>query len=98
LLYFDIGRRTVFGRHKSTASGHPAATHASLIDQPSSWRYAVPLPHSLVEVPMRRRISAFVTLFLLAAASVPAQEAKPAQQQPGPPPLKLKVGDTVPDF
>jgi hypothetical protein len=46
---------------------------------------------------MRRRITAFAMLFLLAATSVPAQEAKPAQQ-PGPPPLKLKVGDTVPDF
>ena len=46
---------------------------------------------------MRRRITSFFTLFLLAAASVPAQEAKPAPQ-PGPPPLKLKVGDTVPDF
>jgi cytochrome oxidase Cu insertion factor (SCO1/SenC/PrrC family) len=46
---------------------------------------------------MRRRITAFLTLFLLVAASVTAQEAKPAQQ-PGPPPLKLKVGDTVPDF
>lgn len=46
---------------------------------------------------MRRRITAFLTLFLLAAASIPAQESKPAQQ-PGPPPLKLKVGDTVPDF
>jgi len=45
---------------------------------------------------MRRRITAFVMLFLLAAASVPAQETKPAQA--GPPPLKLKVGDTVPDF
>ena len=47
---------------------------------------------------MRRRITAFFTLFLLAAASVPAQEAKKPAQQPGPPPLKLKVGDTVPDF
>jgi len=46
---------------------------------------------------MRRRITAFVMLFLFAAASVPAQETKPVQQ-PGPPPLKLKVGDTVPDF
>jgi cytochrome oxidase Cu insertion factor (SCO1/SenC/PrrC family) len=46
---------------------------------------------------MRRRITAFLTLFLLAGVSVTAQEAKPAQQ-PGPPPLKLKVGDTVPDF
>jgi len=46
---------------------------------------------------MRRRITALLTLFLLTAASVAAQQAKPAQQ-PGPPPLKLKVGDTVPDF
>ncbi|MDP9269003.1 MAG: redoxin domain-containing protein [Acidobacteriota bacterium] len=46
---------------------------------------------------MRRRITALLTLFLLAAASVTAQQAKPAPQ-PGPPPLKFKVGDTVPDF
>jgi cytochrome oxidase Cu insertion factor (SCO1/SenC/PrrC family) len=45
---------------------------------------------------MKQRITAFGLLLLLAAASF--GQAKPAPQQAGPPPLKLKVGDTVPDF
>jgi cytochrome oxidase Cu insertion factor (SCO1/SenC/PrrC family) len=45
---------------------------------------------------MKQRITAFAALLLLTAASY--GQAKPAQQQAGPPPLKLKVGDTVPDF
>jgi len=48
---------------------------------------------------MTRRITALAALLLLAAASVgQSKPAAPAAQQPGPPPLKLKVGDTVPDF
>jgi len=45
---------------------------------------------------MRRRLTAVLTLFLLAASA--SAQTKPAPQQAGPPPLKLKVGDTVPDF
>ncbi len=48
---------------------------------------------------MTKRITAAALLLLFAAASF--GQAKPAQsaaQQSGPPPLKLKVGDTVPDF
>ncbi|HTK94027.1 MAG TPA: hypothetical protein VL382_00195 [Terriglobales bacterium] len=48
---------------------------------------------------MKKRITAAAMLILLAAASFgQAKPAAPAAQQPGPPPLKLKVGDTVPDF
>jgi cytochrome oxidase Cu insertion factor (SCO1/SenC/PrrC family) len=46
---------------------------------------------------MRSRITALVVLTLLSASAMLAQ-AKPAAKQAGPPPLKLKVGDTVPDF
>ena len=46
---------------------------------------------------MTKRITAAALLLLFSAASF--GQAKPAgAQQPGPPPLKLKVGDTVPDF
>jgi hypothetical protein len=49
---------------------------------------------------MKRRHTACFTLLLLAASAFaqakPQKQATPAQ--PGPPPLKLKVGDTVPDF
>ncbi len=47
---------------------------------------------------MTKRIPAAALLLLFAAASF--GQAKPAQSgaAPAPPPLKLKVGDTVPDF
>lgn len=48
---------------------------------------------------MRKRITALATLALLAVAVF--GQAKPAAapaKQEGPPPMKLKVGDTVPDF
>jgi hypothetical protein len=45
---------------------------------------------------MHKRITTLVLLLALAAPAF-AQD-KPTAKQEGPPPLKLKVGDTVPDF
>ncbi|HSE49164.1 MAG TPA: hypothetical protein VLA96_08165 [Terriglobales bacterium] len=48
---------------------------------------------------MKQRITALAALVLLAIASLGQAKPAPAPaKQEGPPPLKLKVGDTVPDF
>lgn len=48
---------------------------------------------------MQRRLSTFAFILLLAVASIgQSQPTAPAAKQEGPPPMKLKVGDTVPDF
>ena len=48
---------------------------------------------------MKQRITALATLALLAVASFGQAKPAPAPaKQEGPPPMKLKVGDTVPDF
>jgi hypothetical protein len=53
---------------------------------------------------MKKRLTALATLLLLATAAfsqakpVAKPADKPVAKQEGPPPLKFKVGDTIPDF